>query len=305
MSEEQKDNVSEKEKDKSEKLIYVLTGLLVVVIFGAIAVLYFNPSTDEKVYKPEKIQIAKETKGTIENEKRINNTNNNLDKGNEIANKETDEEKNKPNIVEKRQTVDVNTTVSNKNIATTETDNNLTVNNTVKENENISKELSEKLAENKEDNKSVPTKDSKSRDLEPKNMNNNLSKSSQNSKLNKESDKSNLTVQKDVAKKVSKETEKKDKKVNIPKLEKKAIEKEHIQRKYYYIQVGALASMEKARKEKERFEKRGFKNIVIIKEKGLYKLLIGRFKSLKEAMEYKRKHNLKEGWIRILKSPVN
>ena len=87
MSEEKKENnIPEEEKDKSEKIIYILTGLLVFVIFGAIAVLYFNPSTEEKIYKPEKIQVVAE--------KEKNNTVNNV-KENNISDKNKAEE-NKP-----------------------------------------------------------------------------------------------------------------------------------------------------------------------------------------------------------------
>lgn len=289
MSEEQKDSVSEKEKDKSEKLIYVLTGLLVVVIFGAIAVLYFNPSADEKVYKPEKIQIVKRELNQLENKPHNISLNSNEDNKSNINSKDDNVKNNTNNL---NQTVD-------KTLA--KSDINTPMKKIIEEKNKLEKNSVEVSSH---EEKNMLAKKSSENNLETtgKRESKNLNKSS----------KGKEQIKKEGHNKIEKTEDKKvvqlnmvSKEEGITKVNKKSSKNESLQKKYYYIQVGALASMEKARKEKAKFEKRGFKNIIVIKEKGLYKLLIGKFNSFKEAMEYKRNHNLKEGWIRIFKSPVN
>ena len=284
MSEEKKDNVSEKEKDKSEKLIYVLTGLLVVVIFGAIAVLYFNPSTDEKVYKPEKIQVAAETKNPNQLEKNINNVSSKSNEGVKRKNEKTDTQKNETAKA-------VNNQASDNNLTNSSSNNNLTVSSNISSSDEVN---SKRIPQQEKFKEKELVKGNEEKKTAKSISNKELKTEGKEKRLEKSKDNNSVVVQKNIKKKE-----------NISKSNKEIDKKKTIEKKYYYIQVGALASMEKARKEKAKFEKRGFKNLVIIKEKGLYKILIGRFNSIKEAMNYKRKHNLEEGWIRILKTPVN
>ncbi len=109
------------------------------------------------------------------------------------------------------------------------------------------------------------------------------------------------TVQKPVSEKktAEKKIEKTEKKV-VKKVqkEKKTVEKQTkhkvatAQKGYYYIQLGAFSQKKNAEKAKSRF-KIPASRFYIVKEGSLYKLLIGRFKTRKEAQAFMRKHGLK------------
>jgi len=60
----------------------------------------------------------------------------------------------------------------------------------------------------------------------------------------------------------------------------------------FSIQVGAFSTREKAKIEKTKYS-----NAYIIEEGGLRKVLVGKFKTEKEARDYQRKHNIK-GFIK-------
>jgi len=60
----------------------------------------------------------------------------------------------------------------------------------------------------------------------------------------------------------------------------------------FSIQVGAFSTREKAEIEKAKYP-----NAYIIEENGLHKVLVGKFKTEKEARDYQRKHNIK-GFIK-------
>lgn len=301
MSEEQKDSVSEKEKDKSEKLIYVLTGLLVVVIFGAIAVLYFNPSTDEKVYKPEKIQVVKkevknnsiksDNTANISVNKAITDVNSaNLNRELSInnttskdASRATPKEQEKGKQEKKGQEIGKTENKKIKNLGGTEKRDSL--NNTTTKTSVIPK-----TAVSTGNNKEVKSNKSEGE----------IKKLTTVKQSQVKENKNKTTKPKVLQKiKISKENKTVNEKPNYTKKVVKQISKE----RYYYIQVSALASMEKARQVKKSLEGRGFENVIIIKEKGLYKVLIGRFNSMKEAFSFIRKHNIKGGWVRVLKNP--
>lgn len=64
---------------------------------------------------------------------------------------------------------------------------------------------------------------------------------------------------------------------------------------YFSIQIGAFSTREKAVQEKSRYQ-----NAYIIEEGGLYKVLVGKFSSDKEAREYKINNNI-DGFIKRLK----
>ena len=289
MGEEKKENMvsEEEEKDKSEKLIYVLTGLLVFVIFGAIAVLYFNPSPDEKIYKPKKIQVVADKEANI------------TSKGNTTLKTTSN-----GNITQSK---NIKTVQNNANNGTNTTSiENKAITAVKEENTNTTKTEVAQLTE--ENNKSI--KENNKKTNEPKNTSNNTKedligkliadKNTENKKENvKEKEKAKNTEKKVAINTHTQQAENKiSKKENtISKRERKKVE-----RKYYYIQVSALASMEKARQVKARLERRGFKNVIIIKEKGMYKVLVGRFNSMKEAFKFIREHNIKGGWVRILKN---
>jgi len=300
MSEEQKDSVSEKEKDKSEKLIYVLTGLLVVVIFGAIAVLYFNPSTDEKVYKPEKIQVVKkevknnsiksDNTANISVNKAITDVNSaNLNRELSInnttskdASRATPKEQEKGKQEKKGQEIGKTENKKIKNLGGTEKRDSL--NNTTTKTSVIPK-----TAVSTGNNKEVKSNKSEGE----------IKKLTTVKQSQVKENKNKTTKPKVLQKiKISKENKTVNEKPNYTKKVVKQISKE----RYYYIQVSALASMEKARQVKKSLEGRGFENVIIIKEKGLYKVLIGRFNSMKEAFSFIRKHNIKGGWVRVLKN---
>ena len=279
---EEKKNATEKEKDKSEKLIYVLTGLLVIVIFGAIAVLYFNPSTNEKVYKPEKIQIASDMKNISKVETKKEEENKQIDinaNSNETNSVSTENTKQEKQIIQS---------------------DNQTANQTVEVIPQNTQPVENKVVQEKE----KPQKEETSQKVEEKSVNT----GTQN--IKKEEKKESKTVEVKKAE-VKKETPKKVESKKTPKtvVKKKAVkpvkkkETKKVAKKYYYIQISALASMEKARQVKNRLERKGFKNVIIIKEKGLYKVLIGRFSSMKEAFKYIREKNIKGGWVRVLKNP--
>ncbi|NPA54411.1 MAG: hypothetical protein GXO21_07060 [Aquificae bacterium] len=75
---------------------------------------------------------------------------------------------------------------------------------------------------------------------------------------------------------------------NTKKEEKKA----SVQTGYYYIQVGAFSSKENAERAKKNF-KISPSRFVIIRTGKLYKLLIGKFKTRKEAQNFMRKYGIK------------
>jgi len=60
----------------------------------------------------------------------------------------------------------------------------------------------------------------------------------------------------------------------------------------FSIQVGAFSTREKAEIEKAKYP-----NAYIIEENGLHKVLVGRFKTEKEARDYQREHDIK-GFIK-------
>ena len=274
MAEEKKSNNTEKEKDKSEKLIYILTGLLVVVIFGAIAVLYFNPSTTEKVYKPEKIQIAADMKKQVKIEEKAEGGKEELNNKSETTETTSQDNKQEGQVVQsENQTAEVKE-------KTKETAVEKHVEQKAETNEKVSQETKKKT-----DTNVVPqTKEEKQKTVITK-----------KEEVKKEAKKEVKKTEKNVA-------EKKSPVKTVKKVENKR-EVKKVVKKYYYIQISALASMEKARKVKSQWEKKGFKNVIIIKEKGLYKVLIGRFNSMKEAFKFLREHNIKGGWVRVLKNP--
>ncbi|RUM59442.1 MAG: hypothetical protein DSY66_03895 [Persephonella sp.] len=259
-----------KEKDKSEKIIYVLTGLLVLVVFGAIAILYFKPVDNKEFVKPETIQIAKV---------------------------------NEPKPVNSNQTI--NQTVPESGKAGEEKQ-------SVKEQQGkqpqtigeIIKQKSEEKASKEAKREEVKKEELQKQASQQNNVATNTEKKVKEVKKTEEVKKVEKPVKTEKkAEEVKKKEEKKAvAKVNQKKeVSKKTPVKKHTVKKYYYVQVSALASMEKANQVKSRYVRRGFKNVIIIKEKGFYKVLIGKFNSMKEANEFIRKHNIKGGWVRILK----
>lgn len=64
---------------------------------------------------------------------------------------------------------------------------------------------------------------------------------------------------------------------------------------FFSIQVGAFSTREKAMQETSRYT-----NAFIIEEGGLYKVLVGRFETDREAREYKNKNNI-DGFIKRLR----
>ncbi len=85
---------------------------------------------------------------------------------------------------------------------------------------------------------------------------------------------------------------KKEEKKKVVKKEEKKVEKATVQKGYYYIQVGAFSSKQNAEKAKKKY-KISSSRFVIVKSGSLYKLLIGKFKTRKEAQNFMRKYGIK------------
>jgi cell division protein FtsN len=111
----------------------------------------------------------------------------------------------------------------------------------------------------------------------------------------KEQSKEEKPKQPAIATKVEKNKEESEPVKHEPKENKKVDSKEItsiILSDGFSIQAGAFSTREKAETEKAKYS-----NVYIVEESGLYKVLVGKFKTEKEARDYQREHNIK-GFIK-------
>ncbi len=126
-----------------------------------------------------------------------------------------------------------------------------------------------------------------------------LAKAKQNTQQQKKQPVPNvLKPKKEQKQKVEKKIVKKVESKPVKKVEKPKVVKKHnkviatTQKGFYYIQVGAFSSKENAEKAKKHY-KLPSSRFYIIRTGKLYKLLIGKFKTRKEAQMFMRKHGIK------------
>ncbi len=281
MAEEKKDEFELEEekqgKKSSEKVIYILTGLLVLVIFGAIAIFFYAPDiTGPKQPEITTTPLPKGTTGLTENQgaKNIVAEGDEHQAIKEPAEKSLKQEE--PKAKKEAQTAKAKEVQMQKGIHS---------NVSQQQHKNVVAQHTQKHTEQK-----PPKKEAKA---SPKTEEKKAHKTVSTKQKPTEATKQKHIAQKKVEKKVVKKAEKK---------ETKKVVKKAVPQKHYFIQTGAFGSLVKARKEKQELIKKGFKNVLIVEEKGMYKVLIGRFKTLNEATQFKKKHNIKNGWIRIIKS---
>ena len=280
MAEEKKDEFELEEekqgKKSSEKVIYILTGLLVLVIFGAIAIFFYAPDiTGPKQPEITNTPLPKGTSNFAE------------DKGNKgvAAEKGGEEQKAIKEAAEK--------SLKQEEPA---------VKKEAKANEpKMSpkhEEMHGQVAQQHHKNavvqhpqKSAEVKHKKEVKAHAKTEEKKVQKAASVQHKQVSSSKQVGTAnQKQVAQK------------RVEKKETKKAVKKTVPKKHYFIQTGAFGSLVKARKEKQELIKKGFKNVLIVEEKGMYKVLIGRFKTFNEANQFKKKHNIKNGWVRVIRS---
>ncbi len=305
MSEEKKNQEEKTEEQKqSEKTIYILTALLVFIIFSIIGIFYFNKKeasvSDIKVIStaPENINIPHISK----EEKK---------EGVEVA----------KNVEDKQQTTTEETTKTEESKETNELSKIKEVAKNVisKEEEkitqaNVGHEAKQETAEQKEITAPPPPinvkpkqeeskkeeqvkQEAKAEAKAPAPQTAEKQKETKKSveKTKEEKSKSKSQPQKATTTNVAKKTETKPQTKAT-----KEVKKQVVKKRYFFIQVNAFSSLEKAKEKRNELLKQGHKKVIVIQEKGLYKVLVGKFNSMKEATNYMKKHNLK-GWIRILK----